>query len=321
MKINFLPALALAIPVSISAIPDVAEAQDFIRMATGGSGGNYYRLGSGLASIWNDEIDGVRASVQSTGGTVQNLELLAGKEVEIAYLAGSIGKTAYDNEGNFSEHPEGMYKGLRSIATVYSTPEWFVVMDWASDVESVRDIQGKRVSVGMIGSQAENWWKTMMDHLGWTYDDIQAEYTQHQAAIDQVRNRQIDVGLWSDAPGSSSIQQIMDTGNARLLNMDEDIVQYFDEKGLDFPYTIPAKFVPGSDEPLKTFASPTTLATHEGLSEDVVYEMTKVMFEEKQRLIEVHPLAELMVVEDAISGLPFPLHPGAERFYKEQGIL
>jgi len=317
--------LLAALPLAFGAVtlPSVeATAQtEFVRIATAGSGGNYYRLGSGLSTIWNDELENVQASVQATGGSVNNLDLLAEAEVEVAYLAGSVGKQAYDNTDAFADRPADRYKTLRSIATVYSNPQWFLAMEWAPEIESLRDLQGKRVSVGMLGSQGETWWRLTMEHLGWTYDDIQAEYTVHEAAIDQVRNRQIDAVVWPDAPGSASIQQIMDTGFARILDIDQDVIEYFDELGLDFPYTVPPRFVPGADREVETFAAPITFSTHDEMDADLVYELTKTMFENRERLAQVHPLANLMTLENALDGLPFPLHPGAERYYEEQGLL
>ncbi|GHC35859.1 TAXI family TRAP transporter solute-binding subunit [Aidingimonas halophila] len=301
-------------------VPTTSLAQEeFIRIATAGSGGNYYRLGGGLASIYNDRIDGVEASIQATGGTVENLDLLADQEVELAYLSGGIGQEAYENTGQFEQRPEGRYEGLRAIATVYPNPQWFIAID--EDIESVKDLEGMRVSVGTQGGAGETWWRSIMEHLDWTYEDIQPEFTVHDSAIDQVRNRQIDALIWPDAPGSSSIQQIADTDRGRALDIDEDIIEYMADQGLDYAYTLDADDNPFGDEDIQTFASPITLASHEGVSEERVYEMTKAMFENKEELIGVHPLAEYMELEDAAENLPFPLHPGAERYYEEQGVL
>lgn len=315
-------ALAAALPFGLAAggtfVP-TADAQEFVRIGTAGSGGNFYRLGGGLASIWNDEVEGVRATIQATGGTVENLDLLADREVEVAYLSGSLGQLAYENEGMFADRPEGRYQGLRAIGTVYPNPHWFIAID--SSIQNLRDLRGKRVSVGMQGSQGEAVWRQIMEQLGWTYDDITAEYTVHQAAIDQVRNRQVDAIVWGDAPGSASIQEIIDTGFGRVLDFDEDVIEYMDAQGLDYPYTMPAGSVPGTDQPMRTFAAPVTFVTHDGVSDDLVYELTKAMFEHKDRLVQVHPLAEYMTLENALDGLPFPLHPGAERFYQEQGVM
>ncbi|MGK7871594.1 TAXI family TRAP transporter solute-binding subunit [Falsiroseomonas sp. E2-1-a20] len=313
--------LATAAPLGLSTmagLPSPALAQTrFVRIATAGSGGNYYRLGSGLAAIWNDTVAGVRASIQATGGTVQNLDLLADREVEVAYLAGSIGELAYKNEGVFANRPRGRYQGLRSLATVYPNPQWFLAMNWAPEIKTLRDLKGKRVSVGMQGSQGEAWWRIMMGHMGWTYRDIRAEFTVHGATIDQVRNRQIDAVVWPDAPGSSSVQQMMDTGFARIIDIDEDVIAFMAAQGLDYPYTVEARHVPGSDRPFRTFAAPTTLAVHDRVSDDLAHALVKTMFENKPRLLQVHPLADFMTLANARDGLPFPLHPGAERFYQE----
>jgi uncharacterized protein len=321
MRSTFTAVLAglCALPLIQAATVQPVAAQDFVRIATAGSGGNYYRLGGGLASILNEDVEGMQATIQATGGTVENLDLLADQEVEVAYVTGSVALQAYENTGVFADRPEGRYDGLRAIATVYPNPQWFVVID--DSITSIHDLKGKRVSVGMQGSNGEAWWRQIMEHLGWTYDDIQAEFTVHQAAIDQVRNRQIDAIVWPDAPGSASIQEIVDTGFGKVLSVDADIIQYMDEQGLDYAYTLPAGSVPGTDEAIETFASPVAFSAHADVDEELVYQITKTMFEEKERLIQVHPLAAYMTLENALDGLPYPLHPGAERFYKEQGVL
>ena len=308
-----------ALAFAFSAPQPAAADTDFIRIATAGSGGNYYRLGGGLAAIYNDVLDGSQASIQATGGSVENLDLLADQEVEVAYLTGSVGQQAFTNTGRFQDRPQGRYDGLRAIATVYPNPQWFIAID--DDITSLRDLEGKRVSVGTQGGAGENWWRSIMDHLGWTYADIKPEFTVHQAAIDQVRNRQIDAIIWPDAPGSASIQQVADTGFGRVLDLDADVIERMTTDSLDYAYTVPASANPFGETPIQTFASPITFATHSGMSDDMVYALVKAMFENKERLIGVHPLAEYMTLENATSGLPFPLHPGAERFYREMGVL
>ena len=305
--------------LSIGMAQPVIAQDSFVRIATAGSGGNYYRLGGGLAAIYNDTVDGVQASIQATGGSVENLDLLADQDVDVSYLSGSVGQQAFTSTGRYKDRPGDRYKGLRAIATVYPNPQWFITMD--EDIKSIDDLKGKRVSVGMQGSSGEAWWRMIMEYKGWTYADIQPEFTVHQAAIDQVRNRQIDAIVWPDAPGSASIQQVADTGLARPLDIDADLIEYMDGEGLDYAYTIPPAANPFGDFSVESFASPITFATHTGMSEDMIYELTKVMFENKERLIKVHPLAEFMTLENAMSGLPFPLHPGAERYYRENGLM
>lgn len=330
-KIYFVLVLSLAL--MMLSIGNVSAA-DYVRVATAGSGGNYYRLGAGMTSLWNDlfgnvdEIDTeeyfakeIMSTIQATQGSPHNCDLLADEDVEIAFLAGSVAYDAYYNLGRFEDRPADRYKELRFLGFLYPNPNWLVALEWAPDIESIHDLKGKRVSVGMIGSQGEMYWQRMMDFLGWTYDDIQAEYTVHGTAIDQVRNRQIDALLWPDAPTSPSYTEIFQTGFARALSYPQNIVEYMTKDTLDFPYTIPANTIPGQTDAFDTFAAAAILAAHENVDEEIIYNTLKSMHENKDYLVNIFKLADFISLEDAHIGQPFPLHPGAERFYEEMGIL
>ncbi len=294
----------------------------FIRIGTAGSGGNYYRLGAGMAALWNEKLPNVQASIQATKGSPHNAELLADKEIEVSFIGGDPAYEAYHNLGAFKDRPKDRYKNMRFITHAYPNPQNFVAMSWAPDIKTLRDLKGKRVSVGMLGSHGEFLWKQIMEILGWSYNDIKAEYTVHQATIDQVRNRQIDAVVWPDAIGSASIAEMMDTGFARLLDMDADVIKGMTQ-GMNFPYTIPANTYPNQNKAVKTFAYSAIIVAREDVSADLIYNLTKLMYENLDYLINVHPLAKYMVLEHALNGQPtgMPLHPGAERFYREKGIL
>lgn len=139
--------------------PSLAQDPTFVRIGTASSGGNTYRIGAGLASLWNDTVDGVQASVQATKGSANNMELLADGEVEIATAGGSVVVDAVANQGQWADRPQGRYGDIQFITTLYPNPVWFVAMEWAPDVESLRDLKGNRVSVGELGSQAESVWR------------------------------------------------------------------------------------------------------------------------------------------------------------------
>jgi len=314
-------ALAGGIAIGAGSAPALAQDTTFVRIATAGSGGNFYRLGAGVASLWNEEIEGIQASIQATQGSPNNMDLLADGEVEVAFVSTSVAYDAYHNEGQWAERPEGRYKNAMFVTTLYPNPMWLVAMDWAEDIESLRDLEGKRVSVGMLGSQGESVWRRIMEIIGITYDDIQPEYTVHQEAIDQVRNRQVDAVAWPDGAGSPSITQILDTGFARLVDLDEDVIQAMTEHSLDFPYTVPAGSMPGQTEPIRTWASPTAILVRDDLPEDLVYEFTRTIHEMRDELIKVHPIAQYITLETALEGRVGELHPGAERYYREIDIL
>ena len=295
----------------------------FVRIGTAGSGGNTYRVGAGLAALFNEKLTDIKlqASVQATGGSVHNMELLANEEVEIATAGGSVAHQAYNNAGRFADRPKDRYKIVQFVSSIYPNPVWFLAMEWAPEIKTLRDLKGKRVSMGLVGSQGEAVWNQIMDIIGLTYDDVDAEFTVHQAAIDQVRNRQIDAVVIPDAAGSSSIVQMMDTGFARILDMDDDVIMGMTEDSLDFPYMQTVGAVPGLDEPKKTWASSVVLVAREDVEEDLVYHMIKTVFENKGFLENIHPITKFWSTDTALDGQTGALHPGAAKYYKEIGIM
>jgi len=311
----------LLLVISLLVMGGVAvSAKTFIRLGTAGSGGNYYRLGAGMASLWNDLFPDLQVSIQATKGSANNVDLLADKEVELSFLSANPAYQSYNNIGQWADREKDRYKGMRFVSHVYPNTQNFVAMEWAPEIKSVRDLKGKRVSVGMLGSTGENYWKQIMEVLGWTYDDIIEEFTVHQTCIDQVRNRQIDAAIWPDAAGSASYTEMMQTGFARFVDIDDDIIEAM-TKEMDFPFTLPAGAFPGQDKPVKTFAGSAVLAAREDVPEDIIYKLIKSMYENQEFLINVHPITKYMVLEQAINGQPFPLHPGAEKYYREMGVI
>jgi hypothetical protein len=297
------------------------EDVQFVRVATAGSGGNYYRLGAGMASLWNDELEGIQASIQATGGSVNNMELLADKEVEIAFVGSDPAFEAYNTIGAFEGKPADRYKNVAFVSHMYPNPQYFVAMQWAQDIRTLRDVKGKRVSKGTVGSHGEFLFNQTLDILGWGYNDVIAEDTVHQATIDQVRNRQIDAIVWPDAVPSPSITEIMETGFARLLSFDDDVIKGMTENSLNFPLTIPAGTYTNQNQDIETFAYSAILIARKDVSEEVVYQLVKSMYENQDYMIGVHPIAKFMTTEAALNGNPFDVHPGAARYFKEIGVM
>ena len=295
----------------------------FVRIGTAGSGGNTYRVGAGLAALFNEKLTDIKlqASVQATGGTVHNMELLANKEVELATAGGSTAFAAYNNLRQYADKPKDRYKVVQFVSSIYPNPVWFVAMKWAPEVKSLRDLKGKRVAIGFIGSQGESVWKRISKIIGFSRKDIKAEYTAHQSAIDQVRNRQIDAYVVPDAAGSSTIVQMMETGFARIVNMDADVIATMTKDTLDFPYSHPVGAVAGLNESRKTWASSVVLVARADVEAELVYRMIKTIFENRDYLIKIHPITRFWKTETALDGQTGAIHPGAARYYREIGIL
>lgn len=321
LVLTFVLVLVLAPALFARGTADV----EFVRIATGGTGGNFYRLGAGIASVWNDEIDGIVASTQSTDGSPHNAELLANGEVEIAFMGADISRDAYHNRGRFADEEPGRYEAINFITYLYPNPQMFLVMDWAADeIESVRDIVGKRVSKGAIGSLGEVYFLETLNVLGIDPDDVIQEHTVHGAAIDQVRNRQIDVVMWPDAAGSASHMEILETGWAQARSLDPEIIEHFTSGNWDinFEYTLPANTYRNQPDDINTFAAPIVLLARSDLDEELVYNLTRAIHENQPALVAVADLlARFMTVDTALNGRAVPLHPGAERYYREAGAL
>lgn len=315
-------ALAATGGTAIAGAPTFGD-KTFVRIGTAGSGGNTYRVGAGMAALFNEKLTDIKlqTSVQATGGSVHNMELLADGEVELATAGGSVAHQAYNNAGRFAERPADRYKVVEFVSSIYPNPVWFLAMEWAPEINSLRDLRGKRVSMGLVGSQGEAVWNQVMDIIGLTHEDVTQEYTVHQAAIDQVRNRQIDAVVIPDAAGSSSIVQMMETGFARILDMDDDVITGMTENSLDFPYTQTVGAVPGLDEPRKTWASSVVLVARSDVEEDLVYHMIKTVFENLDFLENIHPITRFWRTETALDGQTGDLHPGAVKYYREIGLM
>lgn len=319
---------AIAVVFMVAMIPAAfggGPEAEFVRIATGGTGGNFYRLGAGLASVWNDTIEGVVCSTQSTGGSPTNAELLAGGEVEVAFMGAATARHAYNNTGRFADAEPGRYEVINFITYLYPNPQMFIVMEWAANkIETVSDIVGKRVSKGSIGSLGESYFLETVKVLGIDPGDVIQEHTVHGSAIDQVRNRQIDVVLWPDAAGSASHMEIMETGWADARSLDPELIEHFTTGTWDinFEYTLPANTYRNQPNDVNTYAAPIILLAHEDLDADIVYEMTKAVYENQPALIAVAGIvARFMSHEASQNGRSMPLHPGAERYYREVGVL
>ncbi len=315
-------AVAATAGSAIAGAPTFGD-KTFVRIGTAGSGGNTYRVGAGMAALFNEKLTDIKlqGSVQATGGSVHNMELLADGEIELATAGGSVANAAYNNTGRYAEREMDRYKVVQFVSSIYPNPVWFLAMEWAPEIKSLRDLRGKRVSMGLVGSQGESVWNRIMDIIGLTYEDVDEEFTVHQAAIDQVRNRQIDAVVIPDAAGSSSIVQMMETGFARVVDMDDDVIQGMTENTLDFPYTQTVGAVPGLDEPRKTWASSVVLVARSDVEEDLVYNMIKTVFENMDFLENIHPILRFWRTQTALDGQTGDLHPGAIKYYREIGLM
>lgn len=308
---------AMAASVAIAAAPVAAQAEQFINVLTGGTSGVYYPIGVALSKIYGEKIPGARTQVQATKASVENLNLLQQGKGELALALGDSVKFAW--EGNEEVGFKTPLNKLRGIAAVY--PNYIQIAATAdSGVKTLADLAGKSLSVGAPKSGTELNARAILGAAGMSYDNLgKTEYLPFAESVELLKNRQLDATLQSAGLGVASIKDLATSVPTTIVAVPADVVEK-----LGAPYiaaTIPAGTYEGQTEDVPTAAVVNFLVTHEDVSEETAYQMTKLMFENLPELVAAHAAAKAISLEGALNGMPVPLHPGAERFYREAGIL
>ena len=306
---------AAAFAAGLAAVP--AKAQEFINVLTGGTSGVYYPLGVALSEIYGEKIEGVRAQVQATKASVENLNLLQQGKGEIAFALGDSVKLGW--EGDTEAGFPGKLDKLRGIAAIY--PNYIqIVASQASGVKTLADLKGKSLSVGAPKSGTELNARAIFAAAGMSYDDLgRTEYLPFAESVELIKNRQLDATLQSAGLGVASIRDLSTSLPINVVAVPAETVEK-----IGAPYlavTIPADTYDGQAEDVATAAVGNMLITHADVSDEVAYQMTKQLFENLDRLTAAHAAAKAITLDGALTGMPVPLHPGAERYYKEKGMM
>ncbi|NLL37423.1 MAG: TAXI family TRAP transporter solute-binding subunit [Fretibacterium sp.] len=301
----------------LSVSSGAAWGTEFINVATGPTGGTYYPVGAAMATIWTEQLEGVKASAQSTGGTMNNIQLLADNEAETAFADG-LYFDAYNGLKNYESKPQTF---LRAMASLYPEAIHFLVAK-GSGIQTLQDLKGKRVSVGAVGGSTMLTAHQLFRLAGLDpQKDVISENLGHADTVAAFSDKRIDASITIGAIGIASVVETTTLGLVDILDFSEDVITKICEETPYFaPLTLEAGTYKGQDKPVKTFSSPNILAVHEKVDADLVYNMTKALFEHKADLVAVSARMEAMKPE-AISTVRIPLHPGAEKYYKELGLL
>jgi TRAP transporter TAXI family solute receptor len=309
---------ALATAAALLLAQGAAEAQEtFINIATGPTGGTYYPVGTAMAKIWTDSLPGVKATAQSTGGTRNNIQLLGDGDAEAAFADG-LSYDAFNGIKTYDGQPQAF---LRTAVPLY--PEVIhILAAKGSGIASLADLKGKRVSIGAVGGSVAATTEVLLKAVGLNLaTDIQAEYLGHAEAVTGFQDRRIDAAVIVGALGISSAVESTTLGLVDIIPIPADVVEAVAKEVPYFaPYTIPKGSYKGQDADVSTFSSPNILAVHEKLPDDLVYGLTKSLFDHKADLVAVTKTMEGMRAED-IGTVRIPLHPGAARYYRELGLI
>lgn len=300
-----------------------AAEQRFITIGTGGVTGVYYPTGGAICRLVNKsrKEHGIRCSVESTGGSVYNINTIRAGELDMGVAQSDWQYHAYNGTSKFQD--AGAFKELRAVFSVH--PEPFTVMARAdSGIKNFDDMKGKRVNVGNPGSGQRGTMEVVMAAKGWTMDDFSlASELKSAEQSKALCDNKIDAMVFTVGHPNASIKEAATTCDTVLVNVDGPAVQkLIDDNGYYRSATIPAGMYRGSDSDTKTFGVGATFVSSTAVPDDVVYAVVKAVFENFDDFRKLHPaFANLKKEEMVKDGLSAPLHPGAAKYYKEAGLI
>jgi len=315
--------LATAAVLASSFMVTSAIAEEFITIGTGGVTGVYYPTGGAICRLVNKgrKDHGIRCSVESTGGSVYNINTIREGELEFGVAQSDWQYHAYNGTSKFAD--AGKFEDLRAVFSVH--PEPFTVVARAdSGIKSFADLKGKRVNIGNPGSGQRGTMETLLEAMGWTTGDF-ALATELKAAEQSAAlcDNQIDAMVYTVGHPSGSIQEATTACDSVLVNVDGDAVSgLIKDNSFYRSATIPGGMYRGNDADVSTFGVGATFVTSTKVSDDAVYTVVKSVMENIEDFKKLHPaFANLDPKTMATAGLSAPLHPGAAKYYKEAGLI
>jgi uncharacterized protein len=324
MKMPILPVrFALAACVAV-ALTTTAAAQErvFFGIATGGTGGTYYPLGGMLAQLISNKVTiggkKLSATAETAGASVANAQLLGRKDIESAFVAADILDAAYNGKGQFEGKP---VKNLRALGALY--PEQVQLVTLASaNVQNFKDLKGKTVSSGSPGSGQWQLLGDLLEANGMTRKDIGEDLSSFTQSVDKIKDGNLVASLITAGAPTSSVSDLANARDIRIVPLTGPAIEALQKKQ---PYyasvQLPANTYKGQTAPVPTLAVMAVWATHDGVTDQMAYEVTKALFENTETLGQVHPKGKEISLKTALQSVSIPLHPGAEKYYREKGLI
>ena len=320
-KITLLSSLALAAFLAGCSSDDAGDSAEksgegldtnIVTIGTGGASGPYNILGTTLADTYTSEFD-VNSRTQTTGASVENINLLSQGKIEMAFVMSDALSQALAGEVSFTEPVEN----VSQIATIYPNVVQIITKE-GSGIKTIEDLKGKRVAVGDQNSGVEVNARQLLEGHGITYDDIQVDYLGYAEAASGLSAGTIDAAFLTSGLPNASVLELSETLGIELVSVEAGNVEEIAKEHPYFiSYEIPANTY-GNAEPIMTAAVPNALVVRTDMSEDDVYNLTKGIFENLDKLENSHQAAKEITLEGAQESLIAPLHPGAKKFYDEQ---
>ncbi|MDY6815709.1 MAG: TAXI family TRAP transporter solute-binding subunit [Pseudomonadota bacterium] len=326
IKRNFLKsAMGLAAAAVVSLSPITVQAEGNYVMGTATTGGTYYPVGVAISTLIKVKLEpatGISVSAISSAGSGENLKLMDEGQIQFGILQGLYGAYAWNGTGPVPK----AYKNLRSVSMLWQNVEHFVIRKELAESGTIADMSnlyGETFSIGARNSGTEGSGRYILGQLGIDLEKMDLAYLGYGPSADALQNGNIDgMNIPAGVPASAVTRAYANMGNeiTTLDFNDEQLAKVNSNFELWSHYNIPAGTYPNQEKDINTIAQPNILAVRADISEGDVYEITRTIYANLPFLNNIHPATRAMALEKAITGLPMPLHPGAARFYKEQGL-
>jgi uncharacterized protein len=314
----FLRRMLTVAGVALLAAGPVHAQQQYINILTGGTSGVYYPMGVAISQIYSKAMPNSKESVQATKASAENLNLLQSGRGELAFALGDTVSDAW--KGNADAGFKTKLDKLRGVAGIY--PNYIQIIASAdSGIKTLADLKGKRIAVGAPKSGTELNARAILKAAGLSYSDFaKVEYLPFGESVELMKNRQLDATLQSAGLGVSSLRDLATSIKMVVVPIPQDVVLKVGDPAYQSG-VVPANTYEGQTTNVPTAYVQNFLITRADLPTETVYTMTKSLFEHLDQLKAAHSSAKSIRKEAAATGMPLPLHPGAEKYYREIGVL
>jgi len=293
--------------------PSPAQVQR-VSMGTAGSGGAYFVMGAAMANLINNTLDNIEMNAEITDGSLQNINFIASGEMDIGLSGIQTAINAYEGKGDFKTKMD-----IRAMALMHPSVIQIVASEY-SGVNKMEDMKGKRVAVGAPGSGARPNFEAILEFYGMSFNDFKVYDLSYVEAVDAMKDRNLDV-FWAQAGlPTTSVLDIANSENIVLVPVSEDLCDKINNK---YSHLIKATIPKGmynNKEDIPTMAVPNIMLCAADADEEVIYQITKCIFNNLDELAKSHEAFKLISIESGPTNA-IPMHPGAERYFKEMGAM
>ena len=300
-----------------SSLTGSADAKTFLSIATGGTGGTYYPLGVGIADTLNRHLDDIHVSVRLGDASVANINLIGTHQVELAFAQNDIAYWGTKGIKPFKE----TFSNIRVIASLYPENVHCIALK-KSNIKSISDFLGKRVSVGEPASGIQSNVAALLDVAGLKFSNMETDFLDFGSTAQRLRNGQIDIGFAVSGYPTRSVSDLALTTDIELVSFED---AFLDSLIAKYPFfvksVIPSGTYKGTNRDIRTPAVRALLVCDAATPDDIIYRVTKIFWKNIEEIRMVHEKAKLLTLETALDGVSIKVHPGAAKFYVESGIV